>query len=413
MKFTLKRIFMGVGLCALVYIALIAHFYWKWLQPDTPLPTGYESVGESKLYNENYLELSQNISQLISKRAKQWSAPSLSVAVAINNELVWAGAKGYADVDKEVPAKISSLYRAGSVSKSLTALSLGRLMDAGKIDIDESIHHYLPDFPKFEADITSRMLGNHTAGFRHYGIDVTRWPAHEFFIDTPYASVSDSLSIFSDDELEFIPDQGFGYSSYGYNLLSAVMESAANKDFLTLMQGQVFTPLNMKHTLAIPDEPSLAQVVQFYTSGAGQYGNAYPVDLSHKWAGGGFMSTPSDLVKAGIALFEPSFLSQSTRETLLKPVEKKTKGQDPRGYALGWENTFNHELLASGEKIQTIFHSGGSVGGSAYLLIIPEYNVVVAALTNTSGDGEGPFVDELSEEIAAMILNSGKYNTHG
>jgi hypothetical protein len=94
-------------------------------------------------------------------------------------------------------------------------------------DLDAPVQKYVPSFPK-GAKINARLLAGHRAGIRHYKDD-------EFQIARHYDSVLEGLKIFADDLLVSPPGKEFHYSSYGFNLLSAVMESAAG-DFLAYMR---------------------------------------------------------------------------------------------------------------------------------------------------------------------------------
>lgn len=116
------------------------------------------------------------------------------------------------------PAK--TLFRIGSVAKSMTAYAAAQLFDTGKLDIDAPVQKYVPDFPEKQSVITSRQLLGHLSGIRHYGRD-------EFVSRVHYENVNAGLVIFKDDLLLSAPGEAYSYSSYGYNLLSAVIESAA------------------------------------------------------------------------------------------------------------------------------------------------------------------------------------------
>jgi len=125
------------------------------------------------------------------------------------------------------------------------------LVEQGKIDLDAPVQKYVPSFPDKGAKITPRMLAGHLAGIRHYKDD-------EFQISRHYDSVVEGLKIFADDPLVSPPGKEFHYSSYGFNLLSAVIESAAGEDFLSYMHERVFAPLGLRHTT----EDQAAEIIE-------------------------------------------------------------------------------------------------------------------------------------------------------
>ena len=176
-------------------------------------------------------------------------APGVSIAVARSGELVWSEGIGCADLEQQVPVSTRSRLRIGSVSKPLTSVALGLLVEDGRLDLDAPVQAYVPDFPKKGWPITTRQLAGHLAGVRHY-------QGNEFEIRDHYATVRQGLSIFENDPLLFEPGTKFSYSSYGWNLISAVLEGSAREPFLSLMERRVFAPASMRHTAADDPDPS-------------------------------------------------------------------------------------------------------------------------------------------------------------
>ncbi|HTP69946.1 MAG TPA: serine hydrolase domain-containing protein [Dongiaceae bacterium] len=307
------------------------------------------------------------------KQGKEWIAkgdPGLALAVAIDGKLVYSEGFGYADLEERVPVWPTTKFRIGSISKPLTAVGLMRLVEAGKVDLDAPVQKYVPSFPDKGATITVRMVAGHLGGIRHYKDD-------EFTIQKHYANVRDGLRIFEDDPLVAPPGTKFNYSSYGFNLLSAVMESAAGESFLPYMQGQVFGPLGLVHTMADQNTQIVEQRSRFYEIPKdGPVENAPYVDNSYKWAGGGFLSTAEDLVRFGSALLQPGFLKAESLNTMF--TSQKTASGEETGYGIGWG-------VAKSKSGKVIYeHSGGSVGGTSQLIVYPETHVVVALVTNLS-----------------------------
>ena len=164
--------------------------------------------------------------------------PGFAIAVAVNGRIVWSEAFGYADLDAKRPATAATQFRIGSVSKPLTAAAIAQLFETGKLDIDAPVQRYVPSFPDKAAPITTRLVGGHLAGIRHY-------QGAEFTLNRRFATVAEGLSVFANDSLLFPPGTRFSYSSYGFNLLSAVVEGASHEEFLAYMSRHVFGPLHM------------------------------------------------------------------------------------------------------------------------------------------------------------------------
>lgn len=312
--------------------------------------------------------------------------PGLSVAVAVDGKMVWSEGFGYADLAQKKPVSPSTRFRIGSISKPLAAAGLMLLVERGRLDLDAPVQTYVPDFPDKGAPITTRLLAGHLSGIRHYR-------GREIFSNRPYASVRAGLEIFAHDPLEAPPGTKYIYSTYGWSVIGAVMEAAAGEEFTAYLDASVIRPLGLTHTR--PDRAGIADAdrTQFYESdSAGRFVTAPAVDSSYKWAGGGYLSTPEDLVRFGSAHLQPGFLKKETLAQLF--TSQKTSAGKPTHYGLGWS------LLTDAHGHQLFLHTGGSVGGTSVLLLHPDSKTVVALVCN---HGKSPFTKEAREAIVELF----------
>ena len=311
--------------------------------------------------------------------------PGVSITVLRHGRRIWSEGLGFADLEQRVRVTPLTRFRIGSVSKSLTAAALGLLVEAGRLDLDAPVQRYVPGFPVKRWPITSRQLGGHVAGIRHYRGD-------EFLSMRRYATVDEGLAIFRDDPLEFEPGTQYLYSSYGWNLLSAVIEGASGERFLDFMRTRVFLPLGLRQI--VPDHPDniIAFRARWYTGARDSLANAPYVDQSYKWAGGGFLSTTEDLAIFGQAMLAGTLLKPATF-ALLTTAQRTRDGKDT-GYGIGWAVGRDR----AGRR--RIAHSGGSTGGTAYLILYPDDGLVLAMLANS----DRPFIGiarSIAEAFAA------------
>lgn len=347
-----------------------------------PAAMGQAVAAKTAARERNYSQAEQNARKI----AKEWLArgiPGVTLAVAVDGRIVYAEGFGYADLEQRVPVWPGTKFRIASDSKPLTAAGLMLLVEQGKIDLDAPVQNYVPSFPDKGAKITPRMLAGHLAGIRHYQDD-------EFLISRHYDSVVEGLKIFADDPLVSAPGKEFHYSSYGFNLLSAVIESAAGEDFLSYMHERVFAPLELRHTT----EDQAAEIIErrarpYRKMPDGKVTNAPFVDNSYKWAGGGFLSTAEDLAKFGSALLQPGFLKEESLKLLF--TSQKTTDDKETGYGIGW---FVGKSK-SGQKVYA--HDGGAAGGSSRLILYPDAHVVVAMICNFEGGWQADEVESVGE----------------
>ncbi len=365
------------GLLSLLFFLFI--LVWWWLQPK--LPPDHTIIGKEFLASENYREVADSSIYQLQKVMKELELPSVSTAVSLNGKIVWACTFGYSHIKNKKRPELSTLYRAGSVSKSMTGLAAAKLYEEGLIDLEKSVYDYVPSFPKKRWDFKVRHLGSHTSGIRHYAD-----PGHqsfwaEQFSKHHYSSVEESLEIFKEDSLLFQPGTNFQYSTHGFTLLSAAMEQATGKDFVTIMQEYLWTPCKMVDTK--PDnlnrkDPNRAVP---YTQIAGRFFHLEGPDPSYKWAGGGILTTPSDLVLMGGTFMTDKIIKN---DSLFHPQPLLDGKPNPENYALGWINGLESELLGTVDTVAVRLHGGASPGGNSFILLLPDYKIAASVMTNYS-----------------------------
>lgn len=313
--------------------------------------------------------------------------PGLSIAVGIEGRVVFAEGFGWADVENRVPVTPLTRMRIGSVSKPVTAAALGLLLQQGRLDLDQPVQRYVPSFPRKRWPFTVRQVAGHIAGVRHYN-------GNENVSAVRYPTVAAGLEIFKDDTLLFEPGTRYAYSSYGWNLLSAVVEGASGEEFLSYMRGKVFEPLGLNSLIAEHTDSLIDWRATFYERGRdGRLVRAPYVDNSYKWAGGGFISNTSDLVRFAMVHVSGNFLDSQTVETLWRP--QQLRNGESTDYGIGWGSSTD----PNGRRI--VSHTGGSVGGRAVLILYPDLNLAVAMLSNA---GHAPMSVNNARRVAENYI---------
>ena len=325
-------------------------------------------------------------------------APSLSAAISVDGETVWAGASGYADIEAKTPASPSTAYRLGSTSKAATSVAMGVLIDKGAVDLDAPLSAYMPDLSPPLAGVTIRQAMSHTGGVRNYGLCLC-FPVWEHLNRAHYQGPQrDTLRGFEKSPLLFAPGEGFAYTSLGYNALGGVIEAASGKSFKTYMEEAVWAPLGMTAT-GVEDGAPRAALARFYEVEDGRFKPAFAVDNSNKFPSGGMVSTPSDMTRLGAAMIEASLFSEPTRDLLISPQALNDGSENEQGYALGWR--FNPKGEVNGGAIVTprYSHHGTAQGATSYFMVYPEHGLVISVMMNKGQNN----LDALSEEAAPLV----------
>jgi len=341
---------------------------------------------ESIYINPEFETKIKEAKSLIIELMSEKSIPGLSITVANKNKILWTEGLGFADLENNIPVKINSKFRIGSISKSLTSLALGKLMEEGKISLSDTIDKLVPYFPKKNHQITIKELASHTSGIRNYN-----YSNGEYFSDTHYKTIKESIDIFKGDSLLFEPKTKYGYSTYGYVLLSAAIEEVTGQNFLDYMQNSIIALMEMHNTVPDFNDNIIDSRVQFYQLRDSTIINASYIDNSNKWAGGGFLSSSLDLAKMSQHLIKKDRLKKETIELLWTPTI--LANGEKINYCLGWRRDTND----SGNTY--IHHGGSSIGGRSFLLIYPKEEIIVAITSNLFTRFNESFVLKVAEKF--------------
>jgi serine beta-lactamase-like protein LACTB, mitochondrial len=396
------------------YIMLAPVYQFHAHRGEVPmLPWGYltipaDSPGFSEVKDDRYTQAGETMIEILESHRQKINSPGISAAVAIDGKLVWRGGSGWADIQANKPVSAHTQFRIGSTSKALTSTLLARLVQKNTLNLDTPLSHFdVADLnPAWEA-ITPRQLASHMAGIPHYG-DSTEWTGLYRFmaINTRYEDVLDAVHLFDDSELLFAPGDDFSYSSLGTVLLSAVMQQAAQAPYQKLMQTEVFMPLGMQHTHPEPPIGKASEnMARFYWREDESHPVVRPwreVDLSHRLAGGGFISTPSDLVKLGLGFIDDEFISAPARKQFWNVQTLNNGEPNEQHYAIGWRVP-KYDYGEGIGKLLTANHGGVSRGSQSWLMVVPEYQMAVAVNINTTTNTFWDF-GSVSTELAKVFI---------
>jgi len=398
----------GAGLTLIVgsYLGAAGYWMWKWESPNSPLPEHHLKNQDMANINQLNREWANDAQQSMVELAEQLQSVSMSGAMTIDGKLAWAGTVGLAKVSPEKKATVETQYRIGSISKPVTAVALMRMVEEGMIDLDAPIHNYLPDYPRHTEDMTARQLVSHMSGIRHYTYDFSKFPPTDGYSNVAYVDANAALVQFKDDDLLFEPGLGFSYSTHGYTLLSAVMQAAGGKRFETLVEELVTKPLGLTRTKAENLLQTRAELAGFYNSDDGLYGLTPEQNLSNKVAGGGIVSTPTELVTMGAALLNGSLLTQKSFADMVKVQPMFDGSKNPQYYGLGWRHYETSRIIDKDHKVDIIHHGGVAEGAVSFLMMVPDHNISVAIISNGKGAKTRREIQMLAYRLAGMVIKT-------
>lgn len=293
--------------------------------------------------------------------------PGLAAAVIREGRVVWSGTFGLADVENAVPVTPRTIFRFASVSKPITAVAALRMVEAGRLALDQPISAVVRGLPADMSKVTVRHLLAHQSGLRHYQPDPREGLPH-------FTYLPDAVRSRAADARLFEPGARFSYSTHGYSVLGWSMEMAAGRSFAEEIRAQVFEPAGM--TTARTDDlyaiiPHRAQ--GYFRSLGGELRNSRPMDPSDKLPGGGLCGTILDLAAFAAALQSDRLLRTNTRE-MMWTAQRLADGLST-DYGLGWH-------LGERDGRRYVFHSGSQPRSSSFIYLEPDRGLAVVLLGN-------------------------------
>jgi serine beta-lactamase-like protein LACTB len=344
------------------------------LHPD---PQGVPAVTRSDPSAEWAAAVAQG-RQAVRAALTEQNLPGLSVAVGAGGDIIWAEGFGWADLENGVKVGPDTRFRIGTASTALTSAAAGLLLERGRLKLDDEIQAYVPAFPRKQWPVTVRQLMGHLAGVGNDGGD--EGPLFATHCERPV----EGLQAFAERPLLFEPGTRYRYSSYGWILVSTAVEAAADEPFLTFMRNQIFEPLGMENTRADTSTAASGDRATSYFprfAADPRYGPDLmrPLDYSCYAGASVFVSTPSDLVRFGLAISRGKLLQSATVQ-LLQASQRLPSGEET-GYGLGWD--LETAALAGGQT-RMAGHDGDILGGTvASFMTFPD-GLVVAVTSNIS-----------------------------
>ncbi|MBI3449944.1 MAG: serine hydrolase [Acidobacteria bacterium] len=323
-----------------------------------------------------------------------YKVPGVSVAVISNWSIDWAHGYGVKEIGTNEAVTTDTLFQAASISKPVTALAALRLVQDGRLSLDDDVNKTLvswklPD-SEFARDekVTLRRLLSHSSGITNSSVGTY----------TPDQTVPGLLEILGGTaqsktpalQVSFVPGSRWQYSGGGYSVLQQLLMDTSGEAFSELMQKIVLIPIGMNHSFF--QQPLSRDLSGFAASGHDRDGEM----LAGRWrvfpemAAAGLWTTPSDLALFEIEI-ETSALGRS-HKVLSTDMTRQMLTRQAGHWGLGLD------LGIEGEA-SSFNHSGWNDGYRSFLIAFSQTGQGAVVMTNGDSDG-GRFVLEIIRSIA-------------
>ena len=291
--------------------------------------------------------------------------------VAKGDEILYEGYRGFTQENKQGLVNDTVALHVASISKSITAMAVMKLIEAGKLEMDVPLTKYFPGFPYPE--VTVFTLLSQRSGLPKYEYFIEKIEPEPAELSKKYISNHDILNLLIryKPELARATNTGFMYCNTNYALLALLVEHVTKTSFPEAMQQIVFRPLKMKNTFILQEEDMESAAKSFYQRGP----RVYPYDrLDLIYGDKNVYTTPRDLLNFSKAMFAKNFLREDLKKMIFEPYSNERPGVN--NYGLG----FRMKIFNENEKLT--YHNGWWHGTNSVFAHLLKSKVTIIAIGN-------------------------------
>jgi CubicO group peptidase (beta-lactamase class C family) len=316
----------------------------------------------------------EQVAALVTRKMTEYGIPGVAFGIVSNGQSV-VRAFGVTNVEEPQPVTPDTVFGIASISKTVTATAIMRLVEQGKIDLSAPVRTYLPDFAVEDAaagrEVTIAHLLTHTAG----------WEGQISPQDRGLLTLANFMETMRTVPQVAPPGEVWSYNNAGFAVAGRVIEVVTGQSIHDAIRTLVFEPLGLRRAFTRLEDLVTYRFSVAHRTQDGRPVVARPMSRSNSVAVGGVSMSPNDLLAYGrFHLGDGTgpdgwrVLSRAALEEMRAPRLRKNATDDEMG--IGWH-------LRKVDGVMTAAH-GGTLGFCLLLELVPERNVVLAILTNHS-----------------------------
>ena len=337
------------------------------------------------------VKLAADFDKILSTQFKS-DGPGCAAIVAYKGEIIYKKAFGLANIENAVPMKPDMIFRIGSITKQFTAIAILRLMEQGKLDLQDELTKYIPDYPVNGKKITIEHLLTHTSGIKSY----TGMEEFDATVQGKDMKVDELITFFKNKPMDFDPGTNWRYNNSGYVLLGAVIEKITGKPYGEYIEETIFKPLGMKNSLYGSNSKIIPNRASGYDPGKSGIQNASYLSMTLPYAAGSLMSSVEDLYKWNRALRSNQLVKKETLEKAFTGYKLQTGRNTHYGYGWSIGDIGNHRVIE---------HSGGIPGYLSDALYAPEDDIFIAVLSNCTCNAPDGTLQKMTASVLGVPLD--------
>lgn len=355
------------------------------------------AVGQSDIISitltEPVTDWVQDLQTVLDEKLEFFGVMGASVAIMLSDRTIIKLTSGISE--ENVPITEDMIFGMASITKTYTAALILLLEEEGMLSLDDSLHHYLPEYQHIDSTITIKQLLNHTTGVYNFTDHPAHWQAYdEENLDKRWTP-EEVLQTMVDEPI-FAPGTAYSYSNTNYILLGLIIEAVTGSTVSAEFRNRLLDPFGIENTFLLAEEDIDGYLVnsysQFDPSGCRRYQQAF-ADMV--WTCGGLYGTAEDISRFAIELFQGNILRA---ETLEEMCDLGTSGY---GYGV-------HQTGDIAELTFALGHDGGGLGFVSRCSYIPEIDAVFVLMTNeiTNDNSQGNYLTIITHDMVEVLLEN-------
>jgi CubicO group peptidase (beta-lactamase class C family) len=327
------------------------------------------------------------VDSIVAAALAERQAAGMSVAVARGGDVLLNRGYGLAELELEIPTPPDAVYEIGSVTKQFTAAAVFQLVEEGKLDLDADLTTYLPDYPTQGRSIPVRRLLDHTSGIRSYTEIPEFWDLA--IRDVPRDTL---VTAFSSQPFDFEPGEAAVYNNSAYYLLGLIVEALSGLEYEEYVETHFFEPLGMTRSSYCSEQRITPGKVKGYSYTPDGLRHKDFIVHSHPYAAGSLCSTTGDLTTWTRALHSGEVLGPEAYRDMISGGVLNDGTRLRYAAALSLTEIMGHPA---------VHHGGGIPGFLSHLAYLPEQDLTIAVLINTTGPvGPAGITADIVEALA-------------
>ncbi len=291
--------------------------------------------------------------------------------VAKGDHILYEKYSGFAQDNNQEPISKSTPLHVASISKTITAMAVMKLIEAGKIGLNDEVSKFFPNFPY--QGVTVKSLLTQRSGLPKYEYFIEKIEPQPVELSKKFLTNQDVLNMLIRYKPEAArpPDTGFMYCNTNFALLALIIEKVTKTNFPEAMHQMVFEPLKMKNTYIFQEKDTLTAAKSFYNRGP----KVHPYDrLDLIYGDKNVFTTPRDLLNFSRAMYAPNFLRADLMKMVFEPYSNEKPGVN--NYGIG----FRMKVYDNGSKLT--YHTGWWHGTNSVFGHLLGSNVTIIAIGN-------------------------------